>query len=256
MNKNRNGYEDRLGLEKYNHQGCLMKIIEYRQYNDIIVEFQDEYKAKVHTAYNNFEKGSVRNPYYKSVYEVGMIGVKYPSRINNKQTKEYITWSNMLKRCFDDKYKKKNLTYKNVSCCDKWLIYENFYEWLHSQENFDKWLNGSGWDLDKDILVKGNKVYSPETCCLVPNNVNKLFAKCNISGSYKRKDRYEVYCNNPFLNKMEYLGVYSSKKESSYAYKSYKEKIIKQVAQIEYSKGNITKGCYEAMMNYEIEVID
>ena len=172
-----NKVDTRLGEEKLNNQGCLMKIVEDNGSQNIVIEFQDKYKAKVHTNYDNFKKGVVKNPYHPTVCGVGMLGVKYPSKVNGKNTKEYITWLNMLKRCYKETVKSRSLTYQNVTCCEEWLLFENFYEWLHSQENFDKWFDGYRWDLDKDILVKGNKIYSPNLCSLVPNNVNKLFVK-------------------------------------------------------------------------------
>ena len=66
---------DRTGEENYNNEGTLMRIIKYRRVNDIFVEFQDEYKANVHTTYSSFKKGNVKNPFHKSVYSVGYIGI-------------------------------------------------------------------------------------------------------------------------------------------------------------------------------------
>ena len=39
-----NNKTNRLGETNYNQHGTLMKIIKYNSYNDIDVEFQDEYK--------------------------------------------------------------------------------------------------------------------------------------------------------------------------------------------------------------------
>jgi hypothetical protein len=254
--------ESRIGEERLNNQGCLMKIIEYNGANDIVVEFQDEYKGKVHTKYTHFLSGGVKNPYFHSVYGMCITGNKYPIRENGKQTKEYISWNNMLKRCFDKRVKDEHPTYENVECCEEWLYYPNFYEWLHSQENFEKWYKSKRWHLDKDILVKGNRIYSPETCCLVPNNVNTLFIKPERQrglqpiGVSKVKNGFQSWCNNPFTNSQESLGNSYSSEKAFYKYKSYKEDLIKKIANIEYNSGNITKHCYEAMMNYEVEITD
>lgn len=259
----KNNKNIRLGEEKLNNQGCLMKIIEYIDKNNVIIQFQDKYKAEVHTNYQLFSKGIIKNPYYPSVYTVGIIGNKYPVSINCIKTKEYATWSHMLERCFDKKIKDKYPTYQNISCCNEWLYYENFYEWLHSQENFDKWYNGKRWSLDKDIIIKGNKVYSPETCCLVPQNVNSLFTKSSTMrgnfpiGVIRRGNRYIAQCENPIHNKRRHVGSYLTPEDAFYSgYKPHKEDLIKQVAQIEHDKGNITKKCYDAMMNYQVEIED
>ena len=259
---------ERLGEEKLNNQGCLIKIIKYNEANDIIVQFQDDYKAEVHTSYRHFSLGNVENPYYPSVHGIGILGIKYPAKINKKMTKEYDTWFQMIRRCFDEKHKNERPTYQNVTCCKEWLLFENFYEWLHNQENFDKWYNGRDnnerWCLDKDILVKGNKTYSPKTCCLVPNNINVLFTnRKNYRGNLpigvtKHGNQFVTQCMNPFTNnkKQEYLGAYLTPEKAFQVYKQYKENIIKQVAEEEYVKGNITKKCYEAMMKYEVEITD
>jgi hypothetical protein len=149
------------------------------------------------------------------------------------------------------------------------LYYPNFYEWLHSQENFDKWFNEKNWNVDKDILVKGNKVYAPEFCCLIPRHVNNLFTKTNSKrgdcpvGVYFKKQMGK-YCaqisKNTYTsdNKSQqmHLGYYNTPEEAFQAYKEAKELYIKQVAQEEYDKCNITKRCYAAMMNYKVEITD
>lgn len=258
--------KERLNEERLNNQGCLMKIVEYNDALDIVIEFQDEYKARVHTEYSNYKRGNVKNPYYPSVYGVGITGNKYPTWIigTDNHTKEYRAWMNMLIRCFDKKTKERYPTYKDATCCKEWLLFENFYEWLHKQENFEKWYVNDDWHLDKDIILKGNKTYSPETCCLVPYNVNKLFIKHELyRGNLpigvtkcKNRDGYIIRCMNPITGERDYLGYRTSLNESFNLYKSYKEDIIKQVAQIEYAKGDITEQCYRAMMNYEVEITD
>lgn len=253
---------NRIGEENLSGKGDLMRIIEYYNSDNIVIQFQDKYKAKVHTSYKNFKKGGVRNPYCVSVRGVGIVGVKYPTSLDNKRLKEYITWDNVLYRCFDKDYKKVQPTYKESTVCDKWLLYENFYEWLHSQENFNKWLNGDRWALDKDILIKGNKIYSPDTCCLIPQRINNLFTKQDCKrgdlpiGVRRRNNKFRVSCNNMLLGKLVNIGTYETIEQAFQAYKTYKESYIKQVAQEEYSLGNITKKCYDAMMSYEVEITD
>lgn len=242
-----------------------MRIVEYNNNQDITVEFQDEHKSKVKTQYCNFDKGSVKNPYYPTVYGVGIAGNKYKTVYENssRSIKEYTIWYHILQRCFDEKWKEKRPWYKNIEICNEWLYFPNFYEWLHSQPNFDKWYDGKRWAVDKDILNKGNKIYNAENCCLIPQNVNCLFLKREaergqypIGVRYKDGEGFIASCHNPFTNKNEKLGVYSTPEKAFQAYKIYKENIIKQVAEIEYKAGNITKQCYEAMLNYEVEITD
>lgn len=252
---------NRLGEEKYNNQGCLMKIVNYNNAHDIIVEFQDEYKTKIKTEYANYKKGNVKNPYYPSVYGVGIIGSKYQIH-NLNRTKEYKIWNSILQRCFDKKTKEKWTVYNDAICCEEWLLFDNFYNWLHKQDNFEQWFNGEKWDIDKDILIKGNKLYSPETCLLVPHNINSLFTKSNKTrgkypiGVVKHGKKYQANCQNMLDNKRKYLGTYDNPQSAFRVYKRYKENLIKQIAKQEYDKGNITDKCYNSMLNYQVEITD
>lgn len=242
---------ERCGEKNLNYQGSIMRIIQYNKSNDIIVEFQDKYKAKVKTGYKHFKSGNVKNPYLPSMLGVGIIGNKYLSN-----SKEYNTWKGMLHRCYDENFKKKNIAYKNVTCCEEWLLFDNFYGWLHEQSNFEKWLNGKRWAIDKDILIKGNKVYSPNTCVLVSSNINNIFVKRDNGrgnlplGVMKSNDKFGAIFNG------KYLGTFNTPEQAFKVYKKEKESYIKQVAQEEYNKGNITKRCYDAMMKYEVEITD
>lgn len=252
----------RLGEEKINIQGCLMKIVEYNNSRDIVVEFQDQYKHRIKTRYAHFIDGLIKNPFHPHVRGVGMLGNMYGKVVENGECiREYCVWGGMLNRCFDEKEKAKNPTYKDVTCCDQWLLFENFYDWLHLQDNFNQWNDSFEFELDKDILIKGNKIYSPETCCLVPRRINYLFIKKKSVrgdlpiGVIRHENKYVAQCNDINCNH-HYIGIFDTPEEAFIAYKQYKESIIKQVAEEEYDKGNITKQCYEAMMKYEVEITD
>ena len=252
--------QERLGETNISNEGCEMKIVEYKKANDIIVEFQDEYKANVHTKYCHFKIGNVKNPFYKSVYGTGFIGTgKYKVKENGKLTKAYICWGNMLKRCYDPYYLNKKPTYIDCYVCDEWLCFQNFCKWFYKHYYEIK---GKTMHLDKDILIKRNKIYSPETCCLVPNDINTLFVKRqNDRGIYpigvklnKSKNKLEVTCST--LEKREFLGTFPLNRpfQAFYTYKIYKENYIKQVAD-EY-KDLIPKELYNAMYRYEVEIND
>lgn len=265
----KNKKQERIGTERYNNQGSLMKIVEYYGCHDIVVEFQDKWKYKTHAQLTQFNDGRIKNPYFPSVFGVGIIGeLKHTTETDNKKPcKEFQTWYEMIRRCYSQDYKKKESTYNYVTCCNEWLYYPNFYEWIIKQENYEVWKNIRLSCLDKDILIKGNKVYSPETCLLVPHYVNTLFTKRdkdrgnyplgvsydsatkNYAASVSRvkngKYRYKCFGNYPTPEEAFYLG-----------YKPAKEKHIKEIAEEEFNKGTISKACYEAMMKYEVEITD
>lgn len=255
--------EKRIGHKVINTQGIEMECVNYINANNITVKF-NEPSYLTNSCWSNFIKGKIRNPYMKTIYGVGAIGTKYPTRTNtNQRNKEYSTWCDLLYRvygCKDNNTTAKR--YKSCTVCNDWMLYENFYEWLHEQQNFDKWLNGDRWCLDKDILVKGNKIYEPDKCCLVPNNVNTLFVKRNAArgelliGVQKNHNKFTPMCSNPITGEYVYLGTYDTQEKAFNVYKRYKEDIIKQVAKLELDSGNITKECYDAMINYEVEITD
>lgn len=255
--------EERLGEINISNEGYKMKIIKYNEYSDILVEFQDKHKAIVRTNYNSFKNGSVKNPYHPRVFGVGYLGQgKYEPYINGKSTKCYIIWCSMLQRCYDPYYINRYLTYKDCYVCDEWLCFQNFAKWYY--ENYYE-CNGETMHLDKDILCKGNKIYSPETCVFVPNNINQLFVKSNKSrGNYpigvcwhKNANKFQAYCgvlDKNGKNKIKYLGLYNTSKEAFLAYKTFKESYIKQVTD-EY-KDLISQKLYDVLYKYEVEIND
>lgn len=253
-----------LGKENYNNQGYLMKVIEYNGYDNIIVEFSEPYKNKVKTRVDHFLKGDIRNPYAPCICGIGIVGTKYQTHTKDGKNylREYLMWTNMIGRCYDEEYRYKNPSYYDCTCEEEWFYYENFYEWLHKQENYKILNEIDDIAIDKDILQKGNRIYGPTRCCLVPQRVNNIMLKSNaIRGDcpigvfyHKVNGTYIAQCGGK--GNYQYLGRYSTPKEAFLVYKNYKEKEIKEVAQEEYNLRHITKQCYEALMKYEVEITD
>ena len=258
-------FVDRTGEDNYNTYGTLMKIVECKSAINIIVEFQDEHKEKIRTTYQHFKKGEVKNPYDKTVYGVGYLSAgKYKSRgKDGKLTSVYITWHSMIKRCYDAYYINKNPTYINCYVCEEWHNFQNFAKWY--EENVYN-CNNERMCLDKDILYKNNKIYSPETCIIVPHKINVLFIKCDkVRGEYPVGVAYHKPSNNlrvqcgVFENektKIKHLGHFPLNRpfQAFYTYKVFKENYIKEVAD-EY-KDLIPNKLYEALYKYEVEIND
>lgn len=258
-------FKDRTGEKIINNQGSEMEIIKYINKRNIIIKFNDNYGYTVKSSYSNFSRGNIKNPYFPTVYGKGFSGTKYPIRINGKVKKEYITWKGMLERCYSSTMQEKCPNYIGCEVCEEWLNYENFYEWIHSQENFNIWMNTPLSALDKDILYKNNKLYAPDKCCLVTHEINTIFCirdrdrgNCCVGvwkDERKQTKQYIAQINDK-NHKRKRIGIYDTQNEAFEAYKKEKEKLIRNLAQKEYSKGIITEKCYIAMMNYEIEIND
>ena len=264
---------DRLGETSLSNEGCVMQIIEYNNRFDITVEFQDEHKYRVHTRYANFKNGKCKNPFYPSVYGHGYLGIDKNGNVpktkefkdgKSVRTWEYNKWQNMLQRCFDNKYKEKEPTYKDATCCERWLCFASFLEDFEILKQEYNWSEDIKLNLDKDILNKNNKIYSLENCVLVPDWINLLFIKRDakrgeypIGVSYhKQNKKYQAQCS--VNGKQTRLGLYSTIKEAFNAYKQAKEQEIKRVANECVSKGYITQESrlYNAMMGYQIKIDD
>lgn len=253
----------RTGEKNINNFGSEMIIVEYRMNKDIDVYFPEYNWIFKGVTYQNFKNGDIKCPYEKSVYDVGYIGEgEYKVNKNGKNTRVYDIWKGMLRRCYDEKSLKRNPTYKDCKVSNEWLNFQNFAKWY--EENYYK-VEGETMCLDKDILVKHNKIYSPETCVFVPQAINKLFTKRDndrgesvIGTSLRKNGKYRVRCNmiNPKTGKFksEYLGTYDTQEKAFEIYKYYKEKNIKVVA--DYYKDLIPTILYDALYNYEVEITD
>ena len=122
----------RIGKINISNEGYEMKIIKYDNCDNIWIEFQDEYKARVYTSYKAFKKGEVKNPFHKTICDVGYVGIgKYKTRENRKNTKAYTIWTNMIKRCYDPYEINRHLTYIDSYVCDEWLCFQNFAKWFY-----------------------------------------------------------------------------------------------------------------------------
>ena len=165
-----------LGEEKPNKNGTLMKIVEYTNTENIIVEFQDEHKFRKRSTYSNFKNGGIKNPYDKTIFGIACLGDgKYGSWKNSRGSRDtYLNWVAMLQRCYVDMNGKYPTYYNIATVCDEWFNFQNFAEWYESHYYY---IPNERLHIDKDIKIKGNMMYGEDTCILVPQRVNEIFHK-------------------------------------------------------------------------------
>lgn len=233
---------------KTNNSGKCV-VVDYINYENVTIEFIDTgYKTK--TRMDNLIRGKVKDYLYPSVYNQGILGVDFCN--DEVKTKQFMLWKNMLKRCYSEVSLKESPTYHNCKVSDNFVEYPYFKEWCNKQIGFDQ----KGWELDKDILIKGNKIYSEETCCFVPKEINLAFVKKEKSrGDYligvdfhKARKQYRARCGT------KHLGWFSTELEAFNVYKHTKEAYIKELANK--WKDQIDPRIYEALMNYQVEITD
>ena len=236
------------------------KVLKYNGNKDVEIQFlKTGFETKVQLV--QVKSGGVKDPYSPSVCSVGIVGTKYPSTINDVKTKEYELWRGMLTRCYSDTYQKRQPTYEGCEVSENFKCYEYFYEWCNKQIGFCGDENGNPFQLDKDLLVKGNKVYSESTCVFIPREINQVLVKRTASrGEHLIGVSWDKTTNaframvSKGKGKSERLGIFKTELEAFNAYKKAKEDFVKE--QANKWKGQIDPRAYEALMNYTVEITD
>ena len=254
-------------LTDVNYKGCVGKVFKSKSSGDFkVLKYNDRANVEIQFLKTGFEmvarlnhikSGNVKDPHSPSVCGVGIIGNKYPSTINGVHTKEYTLWADMLRRCYSTTFKKKYPTYEGCEVSEKFKSYEYFYEWCNKQVGF----SNKDWHLDKDLLIKGNKVYSENTSVFIPSEINSLLIKrealrgehligvhwCNTKKAFVAMVRKNK-------RKSEWLGYFKTEIEAFNTYKQAKESFVKE--QANKWKSQIDPRAYEALMNYTVEITD
>ena len=254
MSKN---FKDRTGEIGINNYGSEMKIVSYRMSSDLSVEFKNGDTVK--TSYQHFKSGNVTSHFDRTVCDIGYLGIgKHVVSIDGRQIKKYRTWRNMIRRCVNPKKGTESRSYCNSIIDGVWHDYQNFGDWYDN--NFYE-VGNEKMCLDKDILFKGNKIYSPETCVFVIDRINKLFTKSKFArgdfpiGVCMDGNSIIAQCKNSLIGESQVrLGAFQSIESAFQAYKEYKETHIKEIADL--YKAEIPQNLYYAMYNYIVEVTD
>jgi hypothetical protein len=181
----------------------------------------------------------------KLVFGVGLNDADYPvtkrvtygGTLKYSRCKFYITWNNMLKRCYSEEYKLVRSSYKDCKVCDEWLTFSNFKAWMERQD----W---QGKFLDKDIILIGNKLYSPDRCLFVEPMISSFFngdintQKRHKTGVYydKKGKAFKSECSNPFLNKKEFIGRFSCIELATASWRNRKHELACQLADLQTDK--------------------
>ncbi len=235
---------------KYGYESVVYK----NSYTNVII------KCRQHGSFSQLPFVHVRQgsgcPYCnKELHKSSRYGVGINDIEDDVRSDAYNAWAGMLDRCYSER--SRHTTYKGCTVCDEWLTYSNFRRWFNNSKNGYQ----DGYHLDKDILLKGNKIYSPETCCFVPLRINEIIVNCKAArGKYPlgvretKAKRYAAYIYRD--GRQNHLGVFESPYDAFAAYKQAKEAYIKEIATEYFSRGEITKRVYDALMRYEVDITD
>lgn len=150
------------------------------------------------------------------------------------ECKFYATWRGMIRRCYGSDRLKKFPSYADCSVCDEWLTFSNFKSWMEAQD----W---GGKQLDKDIIVAGNKIYSPETCAFVDAATNTFIGASKSSRgahslgvSFKKdKGKFAAYCGSTNKNKARFIGYFDDPADAHAAWRRKKHELACQLAELQ-----------------------
>lgn len=183
-------------------------------------------------------------------------------------TPEYKMWYDMIRRCYSSKLKSSVNSLHKSKCCEAWLQRSEFQKWYFDQHCYlDN--QGNKLHLDKDILSPvGESLYSPETCCLVPQYLNASVSKdlrskvTRDSGlplwvSYREKDLDMVNeysrpyrAKVSFMHKPKRFGSYSNPLDAHRAGQMGKIESLEQII-LQYRK----EECYRIDVEFALQQI-
>jgi hypothetical protein len=244
--------KNREGDKRKNKFGSNMTIVEYISSNEIIIEFEDGYRTQ--NNYGNFKKGLIKNPYNKTIYGVGFIGIENYSNLKNlSYEKSYQVWRDMMYRCYNLKSKAYSDKYVN----EEWHNYSMFKTWF---DNNYYTIENETIHLDKDVLYERNKEYSSKNCIFVPQTISQVFQRNDRKGKklpigvipYGEHLYQAVMCDNIIKERIS-SKVFDVVEDAHAEYIQMKRDYILRLA--EHYKNIIPQKLYDKLIIYSKEFI-
>lgn len=237
-----------------NKRGCKAEVICYKNSKNVSIRFLDDVGYIKSVGAKDLREGNFKNPFHPSVYGFGSTGVVTEDIKNHPLYKKACScWRSAIERSYSKKWHKKFPTYQDCTVCEEWLLFTNFFHWFISEKGSDI----KDFQLDKDLLFRGNRVYSPETCCLVPCILNNVILDNESSkGKYKKGVTFDkrtcvFQAKISVRNKNKTLGVYKDEDSAHKVYLAYKKQVILDLA--EEWKSLIREDVYKALINWELK---
>jgi hypothetical protein len=241
------------------NQNGKLEVLEYKGVQNVIVKFLDTgYTTRTEAC--QLVRGTVKDLLLPRVHGVGFIGGEnHPAYNSEGAVWAYSKWSGILERCYDPSSLQMYECYKDVTVCNEWLNYQNFAEWAKQQIGY----GNRNWATEKDLLIRGNRIYSPDSCCFLPAELNNQLLKatkargeCVIGVNVNKPNgKFIAHCQGWREDSAtSHIGIFDTELEAFHAYKREKEKKLKRLAQK--WKDQIDNRAYEALMAYEVLITD
>ena len=212
-----------IGQTNINSKGFKMTIISYQGYRNIIVQFEDG--STTRTSINHWKEGNVTHPKYGKMYHnIGYVDYTIEDISTVKLEPSYNMWRGMIDRCYGN-HKGNNKVYIGCSVDSEWHNYTNFKQWYN--KNFYQ-IPGEKMELDKDIKIMGNKIYSTNTCLIVPSYINCWFVKHRTNELAQGVSWHPPGNKHYRVTALPKHQLYETLEEASEAFQNYKQQVIQK----------------------------
>lgn len=204
-------------------------VVKYENCENVFVKFLNT-GGITKTNTSDLRRDSVKDYYYPTVEGKGYYGYgDYVSRIGGKLTEEYSVWQGMIKRCYNKVILSKEPSYIGCEVCENWLNFQNFATWMNTID-----YRKEKWQIDKDLIEFGNKIYCPEKCLFIPASINKCLVthKQNPNAGIKmRGNKFQVFIS--IYNKNTYFGSCDTLEEAKELYRKSKLNYLYELSEKE-----------------------
>lgn len=220
------------------------KVLKYEDCKSVTIRFENTGYITKYSA-SQIKSGDLKDPLAPSMFGVGYLGVGEYSHTNNKVA--YFRWAHMLRRCTSDDLSLFR-TYQDKEVHERWHNFQNFAEWAERQPGF--YVTDPVWQLDKDLLVKGNKVYGPDTCCFIPARLNTMIGRSDdVQGYFDSKNNDYGFGYND-TDGTNYKRRFKNQEEGKLWYKENRERVTKEVA--DQYKNVLDSRVYKALYLWQV----
>ena len=157
----------------------------------------------------------------------------------------------MINRCYSINSQERNKTYTGCTVSEEWLTFSDFKAWMVTQDFERK-------QLDKDLLIEGNKIYSPGTCVFVSGMVNSFTidrgasrGDCLIGVSwYKPTEKIYIVVPQPIhQEKVNTLDISNANKEAHETWLKRKLELAHELAAIQ-EDSRVAEALIDRYSNY------
>lgn len=238
--------------EVYPTRSGTLTVLEYVRAVEVLIRHNDEHGHEMWTQADRIRKGGVRNPFEKRKDGLSFTGYGYCHTLPEEVRADiYKRWNSLVRRTLCPTFYVPNRrnSYEDVTLCEEWHNFQNFCRFCAENKYYHR-----DFHLDKDLLVRGNKIYSPEACCFLPQYLNGVISINYETGNglpvgvNKKGSKYEAAIS--YKGSRKRIGVYSTTEEASVAYVKAKEAYVKELA-LEW-KDKIDPRAFEALMNWTV----